>query len=64
MTKAQWKAIYDFANEYGYDDPLEVLKDLRKKQVIDKYDGWNEVDLAYPVFTYDGMMKFLTEALL
>ena len=64
MNKGQWKAIYDFCKEWGYDDPTEVLKDLRNKQVIDKYDGWNEVDLAYPVFTYDEMMKFLTESLL
>lgn len=64
MNKQQWKAIYDFCNEYGYDDPLEVLKDLRKKQVIDKYDGWYEIDLAYPVFTYEGMTNFLTENLL
>lgn len=64
MTKEQWKAIYDFANEYGYDSPTEVLKDLRRKQVIDRYDGWSEIDLAYPVFTYDGMKKFLTESLM
>ena len=64
MNKQQWKAIYDFCNEYGYDDPLEVLKDLRKKQVVDKYDGWNEIDLAYPVLSYDGMINFLTENLL
>lgn len=64
MNKEQWKAIYDFANEYGYDDPLEVLKDLRKKQVIDKYDGWVEIDLYYPVFSYDSMKNFLTENLL
>ena len=64
MNKQQWKAIYDFANEYGYADPMEVLKDLRKKQVVDKYDGWNEIDLAYPVFTYEGMKNFLTENLL
>lgn len=64
MNKQQWKAIYDFANEYGYADPMEVLKDLRKKQVIDKYDGWNEIDLAYSVYTYEEMTNFLTENLL
>ncbi len=64
MNKEQWKAIYDFCSEYGYDDPIEILKDLQRKQVIDKYDGWNDIVLAYPVFTYDGMIKFLTENLL
>ena len=64
MNNQQWKAIYDFANEYGYDSPTEILQDLRRKQVIDKYDCWNEIDLEYPVFTYDGMMKFLEENLL
>lgn len=63
MNEEQWKAIYDFATEYGYEGPMEILKALRKKQVIDKYDGWIEIDLYYPVFSYDGMMKFLTENL-
>ena len=64
MNNQQWKAIYDFAKEYGYDSPTEILKDLRKKQVIDKYDGWNEIDLSYPVYTYEGMTNFLTQNLL
>ena len=64
MTKAQWRAIYDFCKENAYERPSEVLQTLKMEGAISRTDTLDDLCDYDESGTYDGMMKFLTESLL
>jgi len=63
MTKAQWKALFDFIEDLGYTGKYEVLNELKRKGSIKYTDTFDDLGSYDGSGTYDGMMKFLTEEL-
>jgi len=59
MTKAQWKAVYDFCNQYGFETPHELLKHLKRNGSVDIYDKLENLGEYAIGESYDGMMEFL-----
>lgn len=64
MTKAQWKALYDYCEDVGYSGKHEVLIALKQVGAIDMRDTIADLGEYDQSGTYDGMMKFLTESLM
>lgn len=64
MTKAQWKALYDFRDEMGYCGTYEVLTALKSAGAIDRNDTLEDLGDYDESGSYDGMTNFLTENLL
>ena len=61
MNKHQWKAVYHFCEDNGYERPSELLNDLKNKGVVHRRETFD--DLAnYPKDgTYDSMIEWLQE---
>ena len=62
MTKAQWKAIYDYC-EYNGIKPWELMKALKETGAIAYYVHLEELGDYEPSGTYDGMMNFLENSI-
>lgn len=60
MTKAQWKAIYDYCEDNGYKNPRELLTALKAANSVDKAASVEELDLYVEGTGYDDMQAFLT----
>lgn len=61
MNKKQWKAVYDFCEENGFERPSELLQDLKMKGVVDKQDTMDDL-VYYPHgSSYDDMYNWLQE---
>jgi hypothetical protein len=62
MNKKQWKAIYDYCEEEGYDTPNELLRELKACGVVDSRSNLEDLG-EYPQDTsYESMMEWLTYA--
>ena len=65
MTKAQWKAIYDYCEEYDI-LTADLLKELRANGTISKGNRdemLDELSGCPDKPTYDAMIKFLEDNL-
>lgn len=63
MTKAQWKAIYDYCKENGYAKPYELLSELKSVNAVDRQASVEDLGDYADGYNYEGMMDFLKEAL-
>lgn len=63
MTKAQWKALYDFGREYGY-SRFELLAALKENGTVDRHTTLEELGDYVNGNTYGAMRKFLEDNLL
>lgn len=62
MTKAEWKAVYDYCEEYNI--PMSaLLKELKGNGTIDRGDTLEDLGMYVRHHTYDDMIKFLEESL-
>lgn len=63
MNKAQWKAIYDFCEDYGYYNPSEILQSLKSNGVLNFRDTMEDLARLPINSTYEAMIDFLNENL-
>ena len=63
MTKSQWKAIYDYCENNFYVNPYELLKELKEVGAVDRQAEVVDLSDYADGESYDGMIRFLTEAL-
>lgn len=63
MTKAQWKAIYDYCDFYGY-ERSEVLIALKRNGTVSRDATIADLGEYTEKPTYDAMIKFLEENVL
>jgi len=63
MTKAQWKAIYDYCEENGYGKPYELLTELKAINAVDRQASVEDLGDYADGYDYNGMKEFLQEAL-
>lgn len=63
MTKAQWSAVYDYCAEYGYDQPRDLLDDLKSNGTVDNGTKLNQLHQYVNGKSYDDMYQFLGENL-
>ena len=61
MNKKQWKAVYDYCDENGYESPRELLQELKGCGVIDRSDTLDDLGEYPQDETYKGMLKWLEE---
>lgn len=61
MNKKQWKAVYDYCNENGYDRPSELLRDLKAQGVVDRNDTLDNLGEYPNDDSYDSMKEWLEE---
>ena len=62
MSKAQWKAIYDYCEEYGI-SRYDMLKDLKANGTVSRDTTLEELGDYTDGDTYDAMIRFLEENL-
>ena len=62
MTKAQWKAIYDYCNENSI-SRYDMLKELKANGTVSHDTILEELDEYTDGDTYDAMIKFLEDNL-
>lgn len=62
MTKAQWKAIYDYCDELGY-TRAELLQELKANGTVDEDTRLENLGDCVKVKDYDTMLKFLEDNL-
>lgn len=62
MTKAQWKAIYDYCEEYSIPKSA-LLKELKENGTVSRDTTLEELGDYPESATYDAMIKFLEENL-
>lgn len=60
MTKAQWKAIYDYCEEYGIPKSA-LLKELKVNGTVSRDTTLEELGDYPENSTYDAMIKFLED---
>ena len=60
MTKAQWKAVYDYCEVCGI-TKWDILKTLKQNGAIDRRDTLDDLGDYVAGETYAEMMKFLEE---
>ena len=58
MTKAQWKAIYDYC-ETNIISKWDLLEELKQNGTIDRSTNLDELGEYVNGNTYDDMMEFL-----
>ena len=63
MTKAQWKALYDFGRENGY-TRFEILAELKGNGTVERSATLEELGDYVNGSTYAAMRKFLEDNLL
>ena len=63
MTKAQWKAIYDYCKENGYAKPNELLSELKSVNAVDRQASVEDLGDYADGYEYDGMMDYLNREL-
>ena len=62
MTKAQWRAIYDYCDEFDC-TKRELLEELKANGAVDRNAEMEDLG-DYPTDTsYDAMLQFLGESL-
>lgn len=61
MNKKQWKAVYDFCEEEGYESPHELLRELKGCGLIDARDTLDDLGYYPQDETYEGMKEWLYE---
>ena len=62
MTKAQWKAIYDYCEEYGI-SRATMLVELKANGTVNRDTALEELGDYPEDNTYDSMINFLEENL-
>ena len=62
MNKKQWKAVYDYCDENGYEGPRELLQELKGCGVINRSDTLDDLGEYPQDETYNGMLKWLEES--
>ena len=60
MTKGQWKAVYDFCDEYGIPTSA-LLKTLKENGTVDRGTTLDELGEYVNGHTYNDMINFLEE---
>ena len=60
MTKAQWKAVYDYCNEFDC-TTHELLIELRENGTLGRGESWDDLGDCVEKKDYDTMLKFLEE---
>ena len=60
MTKAQWKAIYDYCEEYSIPCSY-LLKELKANGTVSRDTTLEELGEYTEEPSYDSMIKFLEE---
>ena len=60
MTKAEWKAVYDFCIE-NMMSKYEMMLDLKQNGTIDREDTLEDLGRYVRHHTYEDMMRFLEE---
>ena len=63
MNKAQWKAIYDFCEDYGCFFASDLLKILKSNGTLNFRDTFEDLARLPKNNTYEAMIDFLTENL-
>ena len=64
MNKKQWKAVYDYCNDNGYDKPNDLLFELKAFGIVER-DATLDDLARYPKDgSYDSMIEWLDEVLL
>ena len=63
MNKSQWKAIYEFCDDCGYESPRAVLAELKANGTVERNTQLVELGEYANGNTYDDMYKFLEENL-
>ena len=58
MTKAQWKAIYDYCEEYGI-TKAQLLKELKANGTVERTAGLEDLGEYVNKNTYNAMIEFL-----
>ena len=61
MTKVQWRAIYDYCDEYGFDSLNDLLAVLRANGTVERDTTLSELGYYVNGKTYDDMYLFLEE---
>lgn len=62
MTKPQWKALYDYCDEFDC-TKYELLAELKANGVVDRNAEVEDLGDYAENGTYDAMMEFLIESL-
>ena len=62
MTKAQWKALYDYCDEYGC-TRQEVLRELTANGSVERGTRLEDLGEYARDSSYDAMITFLEENL-
>lgn len=62
MNKKQWKAVYDYCDENGYESPRELLQELKGFGVIDRRDTLDDLGEYPQDGSYDKMKEWLEES--
>ena len=63
MSKAQKKAMYDFAHDYGYYGLHDVYLALKEIGAIERNESFNDIARYPKNGTYQAMYDFLAESL-
>ena len=58
MTKAQWAALYDYADEVGY-TLTEILKELKANGTVEENARYYDLGEYTEDGSYDAMRTFL-----
>ena len=62
MTKAQWKALYDYCDENGI-SKYNLLKDLKEHGSVDRRASLEDLGDYAEGLDYDGMKQWLENEL-
>lgn len=62
MNRAEWKAVYDYCNEYNI-PASKLLVELKNNGTIDRRDTLEDLGRYVNKHTYDAMIIFLEENL-
>ena len=62
MNKAEWKAVYDYCEEYNIPKSA-LLKELKCNGTVDRGDTLEDLGQYVNKHTYDAMITFLEENL-
>ena len=63
LSKAQWREIYQYCEDNGYERPSALLKDLKDQGAISRQADIHSIATKPKSRSFKAMMNFLTRAL-
>lgn len=63
LSKAQWRAIYQYCEDNGYERPSALLKDLKDQGAISRQADIHSIADKPKSRSFKAMMNFLKRAL-